>query len=262
MNPFKKIKTILLSGVLLSSLLLPAPSSAISIGYDEIIYEGDATNYSLLSGEIDMVSSGNQLTITLTNTSGIASSIASENLLTGIGFSLPNLTIIDGDVSMAGSTAVKFDAPGDDDVSGEWGYDNNPITTGPFQPGAGSSAGLVSEVNTVVSSMISTSETRFSHHKIAKPSVLAGPEFGLLSSYPGSSAGGLYAIQDSVIITLILSGVYSGDLVDYIDNHDVVLSFGSPDHTSVPEPATVLLFGTGLVGVGAAAGLRRKQKKQ
>jgi len=113
-------------------------------------------------------------------------------------------------------------------------------------------------VNTAVSSMTSTSDIKFQPGQLLPPEVLNGPEFGLLSAAVSpSEAGGLNAITDSVTITLNLSGTITGDLLAFIDSHDVVLSFASPN--TVPEGgSTAILLGLALLGFG---GLRRKLQK-
>jgi len=113
-------------------------------------------------------------------------------------------------------------------------------------------------VNTAVSSMTSTSDIKFQPGALRSPDVLNGPEFGLLSgAVSPSQAGGLYAITDSVTITLNLSGTITGDLLGFIDSQAVVLSFASPN--TVPEGgSTAILLGLALLGFG---GLRRKLQK-
>ena len=53
--------------------------------------------------------------------------------------------------------------------------------------------------------------------------------------------GGQDAIQDHVTITLNLSGTVPGDLIDQIDSNSVILAFGSPALSTIPEPTTLLL---------------------
>jgi len=239
--------------------LFPLSVQATLVNVDEVIFQQDVTlDSSLLTGTVDMSVSGSTLTIVLTNTSAAGAATAGSGaILTGVGFNLPTaVSIASGSVSMVGSTAVNFTAPGDNDVSGEWGYDNDPITRGPFQD----PAIISSTVNTEVTSMVSSTDVPFSNTPLFNPGSLAGPEMGLISN--AGDAGGQRAIRDSVTISLLLSGSFS-DLVNTIDSGDVVLSFASPSApfapASVPEPGTVALLGLALVATGVAR--RRRQRK-
>lgn len=247
----------------LAVVTLPASSIATPITVDEIIYqtEDGYTDPDLLAGTVDMSLSGNNLTIRLTNTSPEqASAVASQNLLTGIGFSLPNgMWISSGFVDMDDSTAINFTEPGNGLVSGEWGWDDQGLDSGPFQ-NVSDDGVAYSIVNTVVSAMEASTTVKFSNVPLEKPAVLDGPEFGLLTdSVADTVAGGNNAIKDHVIITLSLGGSLAANLINFIDSGDVVLSFGSPDTSTVPEPATMFLLGAGLILLGALG--RKKLKK-
>jgi len=230
--------------------------SAVPIGVDQIIFQSGDGDPAALHGTVNMTVSGNTLTIVLRNTStDTGATPGSFNLLTGVAFNLPTgVTIGSGSAALtAGSTGVNWDNTVlGNNVSQEWGYDNNPISNGPFQDVT------TLDVNTAVSSMTSTSDIKFQPGQLLPPEVLNGPEFGLLSAAVSpSEAGGLNAITDSVTITLNLSGTITGDLLAFIDSHDVVLSFASPN--TVPEGgSTAILLGLALLGFG---GLRRKLQK-
>jgi hypothetical protein len=260
MNVKRMKKNFLVLSTVFGMLITASMANATLMDINEIIFEGNDTNSANLSGTVDMYThDSNYLKVIITNTSSLASDISSQNLLTGLGFNLPGLDILSGTATINGQTAINFTMPGNYDVSGEWGYDNNPISSGPFQTGSEGEAGMSSTVNTVVSSMISTTEIPFSLDSISKPDNLNGPEFGLLSGQVLQSvAGGLNAIQDTITIDLLLSGSYSG-LEGFINSHDVVLSFGSPDHSTseVPIPAAVWLLGSGFIGV-----VVRKKREQ
>ncbi len=228
-----------------------------ALSYSEVLYEGSSTNTSVLSGDINLEVVGNTLTFNIMNTSSAeASNESSHNLLTAMAFNLPTgMEITDGTVFRdAETTAINFSSDVFD-VSGEWGYDNSPITSGPFNGVSQSS------LNTAISAMRSSSEHRFSETRVAKPTVLAGPEFGLLSlNVDESVAGGLHAIQSSVTVTVNLSGTFTATandstLFDFINNRDVAIAFGSPgfnyssNTTAVPEPSTYALILCGLIGI-------------
>jgi hypothetical protein len=108
---------------------------------------------------------------------------------------------------------------------------------------------VLGSVNANVSTLQSSTINIFSNIPVTGPDVLNGPEWGLLSQRQGVFSG-LTAIQDTITITLDLSGPYEGDLIQFINDREVAISFGSPNATAVPEPSTLLLLGAGLVGLG------------
>ncbi len=235
---------------------LAMQASAVPISVDQIIYENTGGgNPAALAGTVNMSVSGSTLTIVLRNTStATGATPGSFNLLTGVGFNLPTgVTIGSGSAALtAGSTGVNWNsAVLGNNVSQEWGYDNN-VTSGPFQDVT------TLDVNTAVSAMTSSSDSKFQAGQLLPPEVLNGPEMGLLSAAVSTSeAGGLYAITDSVTISVNLSGSYGGDLLAFIQANPVVLSFASPN--AVPEGgSTAIMLGLALLGFG---GLRRKLQK-
>jgi hypothetical protein len=247
-------------------LLAASVSHADSINVDQDLWQSDLANPSVLAASVDMSynATTNVLTIDLANVS-TALAVQSDGtpsasaLLTGLGFVLPTgMAIAGGSVSMAGSTAINWTNTSDD-VSVEWGYDNSPLQSGVLLS--------MSDypLTTGVSTMESGSDTRFS---LGPPSSLGGaaglngPDFGLYShtAVSAGSVGGVKGIDDSVVITLNLSGSYSGtSLTGFIDRNHVVATWGSPDSGGdvVPEPGTIALLGAGILGLAI---YRRRRK--
>jgi hypothetical protein len=236
-------------------------TSATVITVDEIIYEAiTGIDESVYAGSITMELIGQVLTITLKNEStgeAVAGSGGSENLLTGLAFNLPNnVAIAGGDVNTGGSQLVNFNVS-DKDVSKEWGFDNNPLDSGPFLD----SDIVLLTYNTVVSSMVSLTSNQFELGTIDASPGLSGPGFGLLSASVDDTAGaaGLEAIKDMVIISLNLNGDTS-DLINLIQADSVAISFASPNYSmtmssgdgvsTIPEPSTFMLIGFGLAFFG------------
>ncbi len=227
-----KCFVILVVGLLLSATY----AAAISLTVNEIIFSSEGgTDSTMLSGTVEAnISDGsNVLTITLTNTSMDASSEDASQLLSGVAITLPSGFLIDtsgpGSVKMNGSVAHNFVKPGDNDVSGEWGYDNNPLEGGWDDS--------FSAINTGVSSRVSSTDVPFSNNIIAPPGTLDGPEFGLWSKLYTTDPGGLNAIEDMVIIRLNLDtiAVDSSSFKNALANGPTVLMFGSPDLFGSPD---------------------------
>lgn len=250
----QRLRTFISLGVGALLLSLSAASNATILGpsmpIDGIIFQGPG-DPSQLSGTVNMsyVSNSSTLTIVLSNTSGLFSSTnAASNLLSGVGFVLPStMSIGGGTASAAGATMINCRGCSSD-VSPAWGYDNNPPNSGPFiDPTINSH-----KVTTVISTVQSSVTNDFSGSAPVK-----GPSYGILSSkLPTSAAGGQTAFQDFLTFNVTLNGTYSGDLLRYIANNNVVLAFGSPT-AAVPEPSSLALFGLGLLGMGFVSRRRK-----
>lgn len=229
---------------------------------DAIFTASGTAGGNAVAASADFAISGNLLMITLANTSPANALEAPTNTLTGISFTLnggtPKLTPL-----LAISPNAIIDAAGctgslcsgtNVNVGGEWGYQRN----------YGGAEGISSSgyVTTGLAGDIGNFNNGAAGTNLAGPNSLDGINFGILSNSHGALNTGLGVplIQNDVILTL--SGVY-GFTTSQIGN--VTFLYGtSPDatlpgvlSTPIPEPGSLVLFCTALLGAGLLAGRRR-----
>lgn len=228
------------------------------ITVDELLWEGDASNPTVLSGTVDMSLSGNLLTIVLKNTStGVtADGSGSTNLLTGLAFNLPTgISISSGTVTVpGGATNVGFSSLATN-VGSEWGYRQGIIDSGHWNSDGPATLGYNAVISTHTADIGVVFDTVAS--SLGPPPGTDGPDFGLLSSLVANSvAGGQEAIKAPLTIVLTLAGTLPGNLLDLIENAPVGISFASPDQSvvllSTPEPGSLLLAGLSAAIAGLA----------
>jgi hypothetical protein len=197
---------------------------------------------------------GYDLGIVLTNTStDIPSGFDNaDSLLTSISFDLGSNSIISG-IAFTGGSVLSFDTTppstgpgGTFDVSQEYGFGNSGTT------------GLL---NNYVSAM-EAGTTKFVSGNLDGPDELNGPQAGLSNdvyeAFFGSS-NPLGRINDSVTFWLNLD-VSLSDL-SFLQKGAIVEWGSDAAHTPVPEPATMLLLSSGLLGL-AGYGKRKKLFKK
>lgn len=214
-------------------------SYAYNMNIDQIIWQPDpGLNPGSLSATVafsGIDSDPNSFLITLTNTSYLSNPTddPATVLLTGVAFNLPvGYGILSG--SVAKTNAVNIDDP-----SKYWGFDNS-LNSGPFLNVTTLS------VNTAVSTLEAAVEA---DGAFLSGGEIDGPRHGILSepyspyNYPYFDG---YAL---ISVNLNLNVADWDSFFAEIDNKDLVVSFGSPT-SPVPEPATLMLFGTGLICLG------------
>jgi len=244
-----KIKTTAIFAVLL--LLVAVPAIAVPLDYDYLIYEPGA-DASVYDADIGMEFNGSQLTFYLTNTSTGDAGEASWNLLTGLGFDLPDTFLITGGTASAEVgyylKATDTYVAGPVDVSGEWGWGEGIGQFNTVLPGI---------VLWDISAMEASTDWIFDSSPgadLGGPAGLDGPDFGIKAD--GVTIDGKNYIDQTAkfVLDVTYDGIWTeAGLADFIQTGDVAIAFGSPDQ--VPEPGSLVLLGMGMISL---AGVRRK----
>lgn len=242
-------------------------ASAVSITVDEILFQDD-TDPAVLGGTVDMSLNGSVLTIVLTNTS--TSSLGAGTQLVGLGFSLPNGVVIGADGTHSITSGSLFTKQGGSYVQSplagdEWAYKFGEPDQGHFDSPAGGHVGdgpATLEVNTVISShdtnVGNNADGDFDSDTSSVGPSISGIKPGIAVSSPTTPAP--YIIGPLTLNLSLDLGSYTGNLLADIEAGNVILAFGSPQHSnrSVPDGGTTAaLFGVALLSLGAA---RRKLK--
>jgi hypothetical protein len=266
-----RARTILLA--LAAVVGLSTGTNATPVDWNQILYKFSpvggltAEQAQNLNAAIEMTfdSGTGLLMVFLTNTSGntTGTTANASNVLTGVGFSLPAGVSVLDNAAHNSMIALKF---GSAVYSGTfsqdmWGWGTT-IAGHYDDPG-------VLPVNLILSTNSADADTTFGG---AAASTLNGPTYGLISR-DGSPANGA-RIVDTLVFSIYLANVPTNlDLPQFIQNRAVVVAYGSPTNAqgqytpyspppppppAVPEPASMLLMGAGLMTWGV---LRRRKRK-
>jgi hypothetical protein len=180
----------------------------------------------------------------------------SDQILSGVSwdFGHPGFNgdamIIGGSVKTGpGSASVNFSVTNvgaNADVSGEFGYGN--------MDGTGALTNFVSSN--------AAQATPFGGANLDGPANIDGPQGGLVANPAVVPLGGLGAIQDEVIATLLLGGPALLNL-DFLAANGVRFEFGSDAGfgEGVPEPSTTILVASAFACVGFWSLRQRRSKR-
>jgi hypothetical protein len=243
-------------------LIMPIAVTLAGIAFaTPITFTGSSGN---LAASANFAVSGSNLVVTLTNTS-TADVMAPTDVLTAVFFTLagdPTLTRTSA-VLANGSSVLFKSQPSGGIVGGEWAYKDG-LSGAPLGADEGiSSAGFG----------LFGSGDRFPGSNLQNNASPAGLEYGITSAGDNPSTGannnvkGTYAlIKNSVVFTLGFPNGFAfdpnaqGAITNVSFQYGTALTEPNVDPpAAVPEPATMLLVGSGLIGVGVFA--RRRFKR-
>jgi hypothetical protein len=247
-------KTFFLVLAMILGLIAPNPATA-----DSITFAASSSTLNLAASATFEVS-GTNLIVTLTNTSRFDVEVPAD-VLTAVFFTVagnPALTSVSAVLGAGSSVFYDPDGqPAGGVVGGEWAYLSGLVGA----PG-GANQGISS------SGLNLLGDANFPGPNLAKNSALDGLQYGILSAGDNPETGNNGGIMESGglirnAVTFTLGGLPVGfDLL--APNAITHLSFQygtdlSEPNLAVPEPATLFLLGSGLIGIGIV--VRRKFKK-
>jgi hypothetical protein len=239
-------------------LLSHAPLSATLIGgssWSGAYIMGEDSSF-LPSGSALFDLTGNTLEITLTNTTTQVIS-ANWQVLTGLSW--------DGSLSLTPVSAVissgSLEGPGatvDTNLSSEWGFKNLNAGSSPSGPIGSYGISAVGDVNNGADSFEPKDRFDTSGNLFGPPSgSLNGVDAGIIGLPASFNPNGGFqgpVVSNQMKFTFTVSNPNS------LNISNIQPFFGSDGAFLVPEPATMLLLGTGLIGM-AAIGRRKFFKK-
>jgi hypothetical protein len=214
-----------------------------------------------LAASVKFDTNGTNLIVTLTNTSA-ADVLIPAQILTGVFFDLINGTLTPVSAVLGTGSTVLFDPDGQPAggvVGGEWAYASG-LSGAPL----GATEGISSSGLTLFGG------PNFSGPNLHGPAAVDGGQYGITSAGDNPATGnapvtgGEPLIQNQVVFTLAgLTAGFDPSAKGSITN--VSFQYGTAltepnipwvPGTPVPEPSTLLLLGSGLLGVGL---LRRRK---
>jgi len=252
-----KIRTGIVSLVFASAMifLFRGTSAAVIFSWSGAPIYGESPAY-LPSGSAEFSVVGDQLIITLTNTSGGPLN-HNWQVLTGLTWDM-----VDTDASLAPVSAMLYNSvlispsmPAAD-ISGEWGFKSDILAAGLGSYGISSVGDILYGADTF------GVNDRIGSINISGPASLNGVDFGIVgasfvptlgTSKQGPFVQGINATAGSVRFTFNINGTLTED-----NFSNVGALYGSSGAPVVPEPATLVLLGSGIFGLLAFRRIRRR----